>query len=107
MPNLKIKLPFKYSTDDFEKFLRQEKIIEHCLNHSQPIIIKNIYDLEKIYCEGLKEKEQYANARVLEELKKIDCNCEYSSYCDKLLVECKRCRRVAQLEKQLKEVKQP
>ena len=66
--------------------------VGYCVKRSiASTVCKNLSKLA--YQKGLEQKEQYANARVLEELEKIGCNC--------LLERCYRCKRI----KELKEVK--
>ena len=44
------------------------------------------------------QKEKYAKEQVLKELLLIDCICEYNASCTALLAECKRCKRIKELQ---------
>jgi hypothetical protein len=77
-----------------------------CLNRDHAFFYR-VYTLGIL--EEVKKREQYANARVLEELEILPCLCYISksglknSYGESFDYICKRCKRI----KELKEVKQP
>jgi hypothetical protein len=108
MADLKIKNPDKEILDLLKYYLNKKRGIVwgNDIDYKATTLClrtDGLFFYQLYYLRLEKEKERYAQERVLEELQNCDCNCKFSNDGEKdIIILCYQCKRI----KQLKEVKQ-